>query len=84
MVSRSFQLLTFSKIFLLRVHFQVGENYVKENQFVDARDEKSYENILVYLPGILLGLCSLILHLKNEFGFKIQRCCFVILDISFV
>ena len=84
MVSRSFQLLTLSKIFLLRVDFQVRENYVKENQFVDARDEESHETFLVYLPGILLGLCSLILHLTNEFGFKTQRCCFVILDIFFV
>ena len=43
-----------------------------------------YEDFLIYLPMISLALCSLILHLKNEFGFKIERCCFVILDIFLV
>ena len=80
MVGRSFQLLTLSKIFPLSVDFQVRENCIKGNQFVSARDK----DFLIYLPRISLGLCSLILRLKNEFGFKIKRFCFVIFDIFFI
>lgn len=80
MVARSFQLLTLSKTFPLSVDFQNRENCIKGNQFVSARDK----DILIYLPRISLGLCSLILRPKNEFGFKIKRFYFVIFDIFFV